>query len=632
MFFLFSKRILLLFSLLFVVFIACSGVYAQLSLDCDTVWKGPSADNDILKCVKNPELLKKNWRHLVLPALNIFLLACFLLTFPFVFCCALTVSCCAPTSKTSNKRARCCVWLWVFYVFLWAAVMFFLIFYGATLLIKTVPVILDSVSFGSLSYFNQTAEKIRDYASDWSTGKRRELEQFPLDFDGFAAVNEKAETILNTARSYYLKYLKMVSIATYCVSCIGFAFCLLFLPSAICRICVPCLPLLLSCLYWITGIIFAVLGVVVAILSIVATLGCGEVELHFKRQPGVLQWYGVPMCMERFNFEKLNEQIRTEQKKLCSKACGFLLQLCSGSTTNNITSLPSNILSGVPRRNRKKRDTQNIPSLFGNVKKLSDKILNGEISTDTLTNVLTNFGAQADVASSLSTVDLGELAGLAVEGGSEGFQGLPEGINIDSSKGLAEIAKEILSNPEKLGTMFPDIKDKLDLSTIKSLKDVMSKLSAPLTCGRNITKVEECADFGMMAAVLMDSKIKNSVLKPCPGTDKEYCSLSECSANCTIDFFRQVSKEILVKAELARNVSIALAYARPLLECNFIMEKFAAAFDSCADVRTGTLVLALGFFVGGLLFGVAIYIALRGACVWRSRKFKRQKAYFANPR
>ncbi|KAH9597280.1 hypothetical protein LSM04_007998 [Trypanosoma melophagium] len=83
---------------------------------------------------------------------------------------------------------------------------------------------------------------------------------------------------------------------------------------ACCRCCVPCLPLSLSCVYWIFGVVYSLLGVVVILVAYLASVGCGEVQLQYQRQPGVFQWYLVPFCNEMFNFETINTEVREAEK------------------------------------------------------------------------------------------------------------------------------------------------------------------------------------------------------------------------------------------------------------------------------------------------------------------------------
>lgn len=511
--------------------------------------------------------------------------------------------------------------------------MFFLVYFGAGMLIKAAPAVLEDATSGPLHYFNSTAEKVVNFASDWSSGERKPLDNLPLDLTPFRTVHEKAMGIVNMSRDYYFKYVDMASIATYCISSIGIVLCFLIIPFACCHCCIPWLPLVLSCLYWITGIIFAALGVVVTLLAYASSVTCGELELQYQRQPGFIQWYGIPFCQEKFNFTKINLDIREKELELSQKACTELLKVCENSNATNIAA------ATTPKRSKLRAPT---PQLLKDLQALAAASggaggadlaaaaaaagLGGGgagagVDTQNIADILqaansAGGSAQGGAAGGVASLSTAQLSGLA--GGSKNvFQGLPPGIKVPAGVDLSNLPK----NPEEIAKMFPDLKNLVE--NVSSLSDILGKLSHPFLCGRQITKPEDCRSFGVMANVLADTKVK-STHGGC-GNGLSFCTLSECAASCAIDFLRTTSAQILVKAELARNASIALSYARPLLECNFIVEKIAGALNQCSTLKTGTLMVGLGFFVGGLMFGLAIYITFRGACIWGDQNFQLRK-------
>ncbi|RNE97818.1 hypothetical protein TraAM80_09154 [Trypanosoma rangeli] len=341
-----KKRTALVLLLVAFLQVAPFAVYAQHSLECQKIWKGPSADNDIVACLSNVDRLFGQWRLLLLPVLNIVLLAVLLLVFPLLFLCVLCCRCCCiPDTLGSTKRARCCMWLWISYAFIWSGVMFYLVFFGAGLLIQTAPRVMDDAVSGPLTYFNFTAEKIVDFASDWSTGQRKQLDAIPLDLTDFRTVHEKAMKCIKVSKQNYFNYLDRISITTYAVSSVGIVLVLLILPFACCHCCIPFFPLILSCLYWVTAIVFAVLGTVVGVLAYVAVVGCGELQLHYTRQPGLAQWYAVPYCQRQFNFTKINRMIREKEVELSKGACKQLLAVCEPQKEDNV--LPSKLLASI---------------------------------------------------------------------------------------------------------------------------------------------------------------------------------------------------------------------------------------------------------------------------------------------
>ncbi|EKF28088.1 hypothetical protein MOQ_008175, partial [Trypanosoma cruzi marinkellei] len=154
---------------------------------------------------------------------------------------------------------------------------------------------------------------------------------------------------------------------------------------------------------------------------------------------------------------------------------------------------------------------------------------------------------------------------------------------------------------------------------LKSCDNVPGLLK-PLLCGNGITSEDQCPKFDTMASVLSATRVKAETMM-CPVAG-ESCTLFECAANCTDTDVRAVASGILQLAAQASNASIALSYARPLLDCNFVVDKLLGAMSDCNELKTGTLMLGTGFFVGGLMFGLAIYIMFRGSCIWDARSIK----------
>ncbi|KAH9593006.1 hypothetical protein LSM04_003683 [Trypanosoma melophagium] len=587
------------------------------SLQCHTVWKGPSADNDILDCLKSVERLLGDWKSLLLPALNVALLVVLLVTFPTLFCCVLFCRCCCtPDTRGRTERARCCIWLWITYALLWSVAVYVLVYSGVGILVKATPVLLNDTVHGPLDYFNSTAERIIDFSSNWTSGKREPIKGIPLDLRDFSAVHEQAMGFVKVAEDYYLGYLDKVSLATYCIGGIGFVLLLLLLPFACCHCCIPCFPLIVSCLYWVVGVLFAVLGAIVTLLSLLSGAACGELELQHHRMPGVFQWYAVPFCQKKFNFTSINKMVRDAELQFSHMSCEQLLNWCDTKPEPDLSKIRSLTGGSIPGSTENaatstKAKLRAIPPghmpTFG-----------GSGGSSKLRANLPGFhhlgGAGVPAINGLGagTPDLSALAGAAGVGGIPG--GL-ENLSPDLQKSLT--SKNIPNIPGGL----PDLKDIPGLKggRIPDLSEFMqsgglASLGRPLMCGMGITSKNQCSDFGSMAAVLLTTKVK-AFAQACPRKDSS-CTLAECALNCTNEVIRSTAAGIIMGASIARNASIALSYAKPLLECNFVIDKLATAMKQCNDLKAGSLMLGVGFFVGGLMFGLAIYITLRGACIW----------------
>ncbi|ESL11547.1 hypothetical protein TRSC58_00699 [Trypanosoma rangeli SC58] len=402
---------------------------AQSSLDCQNVWSGPSVNNSVLKCLSNPERLKDQWRYLAFPGFCALFFVVFLVSFPVVFIGI--VCCCKARPRKNTGTSRCCLWMWVVYVLLWSAGVAFLVIFGAKLLGTSVPSIIDNTLGGPLHYFNNTGEKIIDFTSTWSSGKRESIDFVDLDLSAFTNVSTKVNDFLTDARHVLSAYIAWVPIVSYCVGGMGVGLMLLVVVSAYCRCCVPHMPYCLSCVYWIFGIVCALLAVVGTVLAYLAMIACGEVQLQYHRQPGMFQWYLVPYCEETFQFAKINQEVNDVEKTRSNEACKTLLKSCD-----------------------------NDPLMY----------------------------------------------------------------------------------PASVGS------------------------TSPLLCGNGITSADECPDLESMVSVIRATRVK-AATAACPVANQS-CTLLECAANCTQDTGRELAAEILQVAAYANNASIALSYARPLLDCN----------------------------------------------------------------
>ncbi|PWV19033.1 hypothetical protein C3747_11g522 [Trypanosoma cruzi] len=466
-------------TLLALLVVAPAVASAQRSLDCQKVWDGPSIDNDVLKCLSNTDRIKGQWRYLVYPGFCALLFVVTLLSFPLVFlsvvCCR---SCGQPKPGRSSDASRCFLWMWVIYVVLWSAAMAVLVILGAKLLATSAPSIIDNTLDGPLQYFNNTAERIIDFTSNWSSGKREPIPSIDLDITAFTNISTNVTDLLMDAKQKISKYIGWVPIVSYCVGGVGVVLMLLVVFLACCRCGIPCTTYLFSCVYWLFGVVFALLAVVVTVLAYLSWAACGEVELQQRRQPGVFQWYLVPYCEQTFDFADINREADDAERRFSKEACKNLLKSCDNNTI--------------------------------------------------------------------------------------------------------------------------------------SFK--------PLLCGNDITSEDQCPNFGTMASVLSATRIKAFTMA-CPVAG-ESCTLFECAANCTNTDVKAVASGILQLAAQASNASIALSYARPLLDCNFVVDKLLGAMSDCNELKAGTLMLGTGFFVGGLMFGLAIYIMFRGSCIWDARFIK----------
>ncbi|KAG5480542.1 hypothetical protein LSCM1_06246 [Leishmania martiniquensis] len=130
-------------------------------------------------------------------------------------------------------------------------------------------------------------------------------------------------------------------------------------------------------------------------------------------------------------------------------------------------------------------------------------------------------------------------------------------------------------------------------------------------------------------------------------TELEKCTVAACASRCRNYEqpnlrARDYAMEIMNAAAYAANASTALSYVWPLLECGFLIDKVANTIEkpkydtsfttpsdevhSCSALRTASVMLGTGFFVGSLMFILGIYILHRGA--WIGASMKKMKEPF----
>ncbi|EPY40163.1 hypothetical protein AGDE_03765 [Angomonas deanei] len=155
-------------------------------------------------------------------------------------------------------------------------------------------------------------------------------------------------------------------------------------------------------------------------------------------------------------------------------------------------------------------------------------------------------------------------------------------------------------------------------------------------CGKGITASSDCKTIDDLLEVIYDTSVKpiltNTLCANQPPSEfMEECTLISCADYCVNydkpDIQAKTWAEDVAKAaQYAQNVSYALSIVTPLLQCNYIIDNVASAFQSltqsdengaqCANLQASSLMLACGFFVGALMYIMGIYVMHRGSWIW----------------
>ncbi|ORC88782.1 uncharacterized protein TM35_000152130 [Trypanosoma theileri] len=601
---------------LFVV-VMPSPVSAQDSLECEKVWKGPSAKNSMVDCVKNSDRIKDQLT-LALPFFNILLLVVILLGFPIsIVIMFLFTNIFEATIKKITLNSPLLLWMWITYTVLWGCCMLILVVSGAKTLIKYSPSIFEKTLEGPLVYFNETAERIIDFTSNWSTGERVPLSSFEATIAPLTKVQTQVKTYTDLYEKNFLGYVDKLASVSYSISSIGFVIILSLLPLAFFRFSNLYILLGASCVYWIFGILFAVFGLSMSVLSVYLSAGCGEVELHHQRKPGVFQWYLIPLCQSMFSMDSIREQVRRAEFQYSRDGCNKLLRACDDNDPDLTKGPPEPTNASAPAPAPAAAPAP-APASPNNT---SRKPLAVKASKVKLRSPYSESGGTITRDKLQLNLGGGGGGGGGGKGGNTLANALANAIATSRKTGSSTVKLKLPKAFDKFkiykGLGSKEITKKLQdaLQRGYDINTITSIAARPFKCGKNITSSDQCTDFDTMADVLIATTVKK-VTSLCP-KEGVICNLTECASHCRNEEFRAISKRMLDAALMARNASIAVSYVKPLLECNFVVDKFSVALTNCNELRRGAFLLGMGFFVGGLMFGLAIYIIIQGSYLWK---------------
>ncbi|EPY23405.1 hypothetical protein STCU_07727 [Strigomonas culicis] len=154
-------------------------------------------------------------------------------------------------------------------------------------------------------------------------------------------------------------------------------------------------------------------------------------------------------------------------------------------------------------------------------------------------------------------------------------------------------------------------------------------------CGRAITKKTECMDLDTVVEVINATYAKpvltNMLCVNAQLTNNELhtCTLERCATDC-VNYdtpsiqAKSWSTSVVNSAAFAENATRAFSLVEPILSCQYIVDNLASNFENpfisggknCSALRSSSIMLATGFFVGALMFIAGIYVLHRGSWIW----------------
>ncbi|KAG5481190.1 hypothetical protein CUR178_06422 [Leishmania enriettii] len=497
-----NKALLVGALLALVLCLAATAVSAQRSLECQMVWLGPSPNNSLLDCLKDKDRIRSQWPYYLYPSFAALIFIFTIIGLPIVFCCH-CCSCCQvcmrPKATVDLHAPRCYLWMWIVISVLVACGVCVLLIFGAVLLGQTAAKILNDAENRTISYLNGTRANVTMLLTNYNTDPPTPP---PVNLSAFDTVITEVTRNVDTIRDNYLKYFRTVEIVVSCVGGVGFFLTLCMLIFAFCR-CTGCCPCVWSCIYFVLALVYALLAVLFTISIYVLFAACGEVNLQYKRVPGVFQWYLVPWCEQQFSFESLRADVQAQEQAISRRACEELLKYC-----DNIVEYP-------------------------------------------------------------------------------------------------------FFHPEHI-----------------------------FVCGNGITDKNQCNTLDEVVSVVLSTYLKPILTEVVCFQKKGVepmgkCSLMDCATWC-VNYnlsdlrAKDTAAAIMSATYYAANASTALSYVWPLLECGFLVDKFASTIEmprysggftpsdavhSCSALCTSSVMLGTSFFVGSLMLILGVYIMHRGAWI-----------------
>jgi hypothetical protein len=309
-------------------------------LQCEQLWSGPSTDNDIAACLTRVSVERFSGPPYALAVICALFLVVSLLIFPIIFLCCVCCQCCCACCKevpsgarSESKNSRKNLLILMVILLGIGVTVLALIITGATQLRSGAAAVFTNFQIGIVDFFDNLVTDLQGATYDNATGNYTE----PFSNNTFHDIHDQIAKLRNTIDDHHsdvMSYSDLTANVGYGLAVFPiflFSFTFLF-ASLSCR---RCFPSLLTCLYYLIGIVFAVVGVVMFILAAVISDVCAEISLQQTRQPGLFQWYVVPVCENTANFTSYKEQINTMEADFAKQFCQELSKYCSPSTTFN---------------------------------------------------------------------------------------------------------------------------------------------------------------------------------------------------------------------------------------------------------------------------------------------------------
>nr|CCC92435.1 unnamed protein product [Trypanosoma congolense IL3000] len=496
------------------------------------------------------------------------------------FCACYCRSRIQDSEKDGGKSQRCCLWMWVGYAVVIAFVASVMMLYGADHLSSWVTLLVDKTINNPLNYADCTASTFFDTIDAIDLSDVVESSVIRNTSNRLKSTvkdaREKVDVHVQTARRHSEVVKKWIALGSYAFGGLMMFFVLPVVVLAWRHCCLRYLPLVLSSFYCLFSIAFMAISVAIHVVAYTIGVLCGELLSYQERKSGLIKILSTK-AKNVVDFDNIPPKLIDFERSVAKKACQGLLKYCDEE--DDMISLVN--------------DKANILKHLG---------VELNLDKDVVAKYMDGGEVTPEMMSQLQKGEIHDLKAFSSK--------VPKGVQIPGGTQIPGGAKIPGKAAQLLPALSTAIGNLLNAEAFGGVK--------PLACGITITKPEQCRTLMDFATLIDGARIKK-LIPVCP-PNAPGCTLAECAAGCSHEKIKEVAGKVTKVSGAVASLSGGLSLVRPLLEFDFIVDTLLTALPNCGDIYGSVLILAVGFFLGGLMFGLCVYIFLPGSCIWSERQ------------
>lgn len=337
------------------------------TFNCDKVWTGPSANNDVMECAQKQDV--SLWQYgLVVIAIPAVMLGFLILFYPPFFflrqCCNLCGGrhrqpgyCCTRNPKLwdeQDKEGRvkkttenaaysdeqiCRVRVFAFLTFMGTVFVLVFMVNSVSELRTAATDLWEKFLDQTLLYFLDQYDELQlTLASRVENGRAVEYIP-PITFDTLRDVDNFMGIFRQVSKSYNEDYKDVVTvqvrIALTVFAVLPFLFIMLTPLYASLNRCLSFWPACTTCVYFFLGILYSLVAILFFTVGLLTNSMCGEVEAYHAQEPGIMNWYVIPQCEQARVFDSFGTSLNSAQGLYATEYCKALTTICDSTPAYN---------------------------------------------------------------------------------------------------------------------------------------------------------------------------------------------------------------------------------------------------------------------------------------------------------